>query len=139
MASNSSVLILCEEGWQNFRNLSLALAEKGIQTAVLIKGDPGGEVRAFISRRPRVKNYFVPRLLFRITLPFFLVWLARVENCRVCVWSRERTRDFIAAICTLFDMQLVRMVEEGSKYHLENAAGQEISEAGVLQLCELEK
>src|SRR3989338_8379046 len=109
------VIILCEEGWQGVRELSLELAKRRIGNVVLIKGDPGREVRKFITKHPLIWNIFFPRLLFRVRLPSTILFIRLFSGSKICIWSRERTRKLIDPYCKISGVKLIYMLEEGNQ------------------------
>ncbi len=113
-----SILILCEAGWRDARELSLELARRGIENFVLVKGNPGAEVKAFITQHKLIHNYFIPRWMYRVRLPSFLFFFAWVKKVKACVWSNRRSEGLLAPYARLCNVKLVRLVEEGNKMPL---------------------
>ena len=126
-----SVLILCEAGWRDIRELSLELARRNIENFVLIKGDPGREVKNFITPHESIHNYFIPRWMYRVRLPSFLMFFAWAKKVNVCVWSNPRSKGLLAPYARFCKVKLVRLVEEGNKMPLP-----EMRE-NVRNLCDL--
>lgn len=112
-------IILCESGWRDIRELSLELERRRISSFVLVKGNPGREVKKFISKHPRIRNIFFPRLLFRVRLPSTILFFRFFADSNVCVWSRSRTYRLIYPYCKLAGIKLIQMIEEGNKSSLD--------------------
>ena len=110
-----SVLILCEAGWRDVRELSLELARRNIENFMLVKGDPGREVREFITRHKLIRSYFIPRWMYRVNLPSLVLFLRFAKKAKVCVWTNPRSERLLALCCSLAGIKLVRFVEEGNR------------------------
>lgn len=110
-----SVLILCEAGWRDVRELSLELTRRNIENFVLVKGDPGREVREFITQHKLIHHYFIPRWIFRVRLPSLILFLRFAKKAKVCVWTNPRSERLLAPYCYLTGIKLVRFVEEGNR------------------------
>ena len=116
-------MILCEAGWRDVRELSLELARRNIENFVLIKGDPGREVREFITQRKLIHHYFIPRWIFRVKLPSSVLFLRFAKKAKVCVWTNPRSGRLLAPYCSLTGIKLVRFVEEGNRLPQEKMEG----------------
>ena len=118
---NGRVLILCEAGWRDIRELSLELAQRGVRNSVLVKGDPGREVKEFITKHELIENHFFPRLIFRVRLPSFIIYLRYTCGVKVCVWTNPRTERLLKPYCMLIGIRLIHFVEEGNKTPMDQA------------------
>ncbi|MBI4431687.1 MAG: hypothetical protein HY587_08260 [Candidatus Omnitrophica bacterium] len=116
---DKSVVILCEAGWRDIRELALELERQGVRSTVLIKGDPGREVKSFITERPLIRNYFFPRIIYRVRLPSFVWYLRFAHKAKVCVWTNPRSQRLLAPYCRMVGVRLVRFIEEGNKAPLD--------------------
>ncbi len=125
--SKDGVIILCEAGWRNVRELSLKLAAENIRAFVVIKGDPGREVKQMISELENIRNIFVPRIFFRVYLPIVVLELILFKKARLCLWTHQRTSRELAPLLAIFGIRIFRLVEQDWSYHLENEAGHTIS------------
>gem|GEM_PF-2375463 len=117
--AKSSVVVLCEAGWRDIRELSLELARRNIDTFVLIKGDPGREVRNFISRYKLIHNYFIPRWMYRVQLLSFVIFFRFAKKAKVCFWTNPRTERLLAPYCAVAGLKLMQLVEEGNRLPVE--------------------
>ena len=85
------IICISEAGWRGIRRLSLLLNELRIANTVWINARPSGEVRGAVWPKLYVRNYFIPRLIFRVVIfgaIFFQLCLGRV---RAIVVVRDKT------------------------------------------------
>jgi len=93
MGKQPFAILVCEDGWETTRKLALRLASQGTDVSIVIKGDPGSEVRRMISPKTGIRNYFVKRSLYRVAFFPLLLWLSlrKKHGTGICGVTKERT------------------------------------------------
>lgn len=107
------VVIVCEDGWEGIRRFALLLSENSIPVSVIIKGDPGKEVREMITHKPGVRNYFFGRRSYRILLLPLLFWLKLKHRWDVCCITKERTYQSLRKLENLLNFELYLFLDNG--------------------------
>ena len=95
-------VLICEDGWEGTRKFALSLASQGTPVSVVVKGDPGYEVRQMISPKPGIRNYFLQRPLYWAALLPLLFWLFLKGQWNTCCITKRRTYQSLRKLQTLF-------------------------------------
>ena len=120
------VILICEDGWEGVREFSIFLAEQKIPVSVIIKGDPGGEVKKMIFPKPGIRNYFFERNLYRVVLyPLLIGWFF-IKRWDVCCITKERTYKELRVLQQLLKFDLYLFLDNGKNSLLRGIGGTEI-------------
>ncbi len=128
------VVLICEDGWEGIRKFVLFLSENKIPVSVIIKGDPGNEVKEMISSKPGVQNYFFERNSYRVFLYPLLGWLYLRRRWDVCCITKERTYKELKVLQRIFRFSLYHFLESGSNSLLQDCRGKKTPFNDYLQL-----
>lgn len=121
------VVLISEDGWEGIREFARKLSAQGIPVSVIIKGDPGSEVREIITPLPKVKSYFFKRKPYRVFLFSLLLWLRLKERWDVCCITKERTYRQLRKLQALLKFQLYLFEENGKNSRCVTPEGEKIS------------
>jgi hypothetical protein len=128
------VVLICEDGWEGIRKFALLLSENKIPVSVIIKGDPGKEVKEMISSKLGIQNYFFKRNSYRLFLYPLLGWLSLRRRWDVCCITKERTYKELKVLQRIFRFSLYHFLESGSNSLLQDCHGGKTSVNDYLQL-----
>lgn len=70
--------MVCDGNWSWMRREALERAARGTPSALLVKVTPSAELKhliRMIQPHPLIRQWFIPRELFRVVLPFCLAGL----------------------------------------------------------------
>ncbi len=126
MKSPRHVILICEDGWEGIRKFALLLSERKIPVLVIIKGNPGREVREMISPKPDIRNYFFERNLYRVVLYPLLVWFYLRYRWDICCITKERTYKELRILQRLLGFSLYYFLESGTNSLLQDRFGKKI-------------
>lgn len=127
------VVLICEDGWEGIRKFALLLSENKIPVSVIIKGDPGKEVKEMVSPKPGIRNYFFERNLYRVVLYPLLGWLYLRYGWNLCCITKERTYKALRVPEKIFGFSLHYFLESGTNSLLQSRSGEKISMGDYLQ------
>lgn len=131
----SEIILLSERGWQGARSLALMSSEKGKPCSVIIKGRPAKEVRDFISLRPRIINYFIPRQFFFFFAVIYLLWKRLFSHVGVVLIERPKAERLIRLLPLRFSYLRLQEIVDKPYFELFDAAGNRIDFKQLLDLC----
>ncbi len=121
------VVLICEDGWEGIREFAIKLSAKGIPVSVIIKGDPGPEVREIITSLPKIKNYFFKRNPYRLFLFPLLIGLYLREGWNVCCITKKRTYRHLQKLQSLLKFRLYFFEESGKNSQCVSTTGEKVS------------
>lgn len=123
MTSLSHVVLICEDGWEGIRRFALLLSENNVRVSVIIKGNPGREVRQMITPMPEIRNYFFNRNFYRIILIPLLVGLFLRSRWQVCCVTKQRVLKEISLLKKWLGVRFYEFVESGSDSLIRDEIG----------------
>ena len=132
MKFSRNVILICEDGWEGIREFSIFLSQKGIFVSVIIKGDPGIEVREMITPRPGIQNYFLKRDSYRIVLFPLLLWFYLWNRWDVCCVTKMRTYENLKKIKYLIPFGLYLFEDGGKDSSLISVEGKKMTMDALL-------
>jgi len=89
------VVLLAEHGWQGMRHCALDCAREGNHVIVLIKGRPSRDVREFVSKKPHIKNIFIPSKIFSTVYPVILFYKRCFGNIQHIIFQTTKAEKIV--------------------------------------------
>ena len=120
------VILICEDGWEGIREFALFLSEKRIPVSVIIKGEPGDEVKEMISPKAGIRNYFFERNLYRLILYPLLMGLFLVKRWNIVCITKERTYKELLILQRFLGFDLYLFFDSGKDSVLQANDGSRI-------------
>jgi len=119
MAEKKEVILLAEHGWQGMRHCALDFAQKDYYVTILVKGRPEKEVREFISKKPHIRNIFIPTKIFSMSYPFILLYKKFLRDIQHVVYQTTKVEKFIKLLAFKEACKKIKDLEESPYYSFQ--------------------
>ncbi|MFC1631058.1 hypothetical protein ACFL2I_00725 [Candidatus Omnitrophota bacterium] len=128
MNKGKRIILLCERGWREARELSIFLAGQGLAVSILIKGQADQEVRRMITPYPRINNIFIPRKFYSLYVSAFLTFCAMTAKSYFFT-----SKDKIRGLVKLLGLPAYFISSGSNGYLIKDAAGRTMEPNLVLR------